>query len=188
MGSTTANRAYPFPQFSDAVSGIADYFEDLADAVDVDVEAIANAIYTPPICIVKWSGSGTFTIPNGGGIYSGWDTEVLDPLGWHDPASNPSRITPNINGMYECKANFQFVGNSTGRRAVAVRQNGSTINYGSTWAATTAGNVGGIQTVELQLNGSTDYIEAFMFQDSGGTLACGDATSSRLSAKLLYRL
>jgi hypothetical protein len=187
VGATTANRAYPYPLFSDSVAP-QDDIAALANAVDADVNTIAGRVNNNPMCVVKWSGTGTPTIATGGAPWTAWDTEVLDPLSWHDPSTNPSRITPTINGWYEVRHNFQFNGNATGRRAAPIRLNGSTLYYGDVKAAGTAANVGCIQVVELPLNGSTDYVEAYPFQDSGSSLGCGDSTSTRFSVRLLYRL
>lgn len=189
MGSTTPNRAYPFPQFSDAVDGLAGYFEDLADAIDTDVNTIAGRVNTPPICVVKASGTPAVSIPTAGGVV-GFDTDVFDLPGWHDPASNNSRVTPNINGWYTIVGDLQFTsatGATNPRRGAGIRLNGSTVYYGTVFPSG-VGNLGCIAVVDLPLNGSTDYVELWAFQDSGSTVTLSDYGSTRLSVKLAYRL
>lgn len=185
MAGTTPNLGFPYPEYFDT-NHAQDDIQALAAAVDTWGNTLAGRVNTPPMCIVKWSGTGTITIATGGAAVP-WDTDVFDPLGWHDPVTNNSRITPNIAGWYLCITNFQFSGNSTGRRAAPVRVNGTNLNYGDVKAAGTASNVGAQEISVLPFNGTTDYAEVFAFQDSGSSLTCGDSASSRFSMNLLYR-
>jgi hypothetical protein len=145
----------------------------------------------PPICIAKASGTPTVTIPTGGGPVA-LDTDVLDPLNWHNPVTNNSRITPTINGYYQCIGNVQFIGGTGGtnpRRWAAIRQNGSTQNFGVVMAASGgAVNMGAQVVLNLVLNGTTDYVELMAGQDSGASINIGDYGSTRLSVHLIYAL
>lgn len=114
-----------------------------------------------------------------------WDTEVVDTHGWHSTSSNTSRITPNVAGWIELTAIIHFAGNSTGRRAAVVKLNGGTANYGEIKAAGSASGVSAFVTREIEVNGSTDYVEAFPFQDSGGALNTADVTNTFFSVKWL---
>lgn len=151
------------------------------------LQARATALESPPLCIVKHSViAGIAT----GGAVLPWDTDLLDPLNWHNPASNNSRIIPTINGWYQVNGNVQFASSTTaGRRAAAVRVNGATLYYGTVIPnTTTGGNLGAIVITEVPLNGTTDYVELYAYQDTGGSLNIGDLQSTRLSCKLQYRL
>lgn len=187
MGSTTANRSYPYPLFSDTVAP-QDDIQNLAEAVDTDMALYAGRVDTPPMCVCKLSGTPTVSITTGG-IFVAWDTDVLDTLGWHDPASNPTRITPTINGWYQVVSNIQFASQSGGRRWTSARLNGnsSTVYFGTVNNASTGG-LGAQLVTEFPMNGTTDYFEVTAGQDSGSTVGIGDYGSTRVSCRLLYRL
>jgi hypothetical protein len=145
----------------------------------------------PPICIVKASGTPSISIATGGGSVA-MNTDVLDPLNWHDPITNNSRITPTINGYYQVIGNVQFAGGTGGtnpRRWAAIRVNGSTQYFGTVIPAS-AGSVNmGVQVViNLALNGTTDYVELMAGQDSGSSITIGDYGSTRMSVHLIYAL
>lgn len=125
-----------------------------------------------------------------GGAVLTFDTELLDVPNWHNPASNPTRVTPTINGWYQCIGSVQFASNATlGRRAAAVRVNGVTLYYGQVTPNTaTAGNMGAFVVANLPLNGAGDYVELYGYQDTGGALAIGDVQSTRFSVQLMYKL
>lgn len=143
-----------------------------------------------PRCTVKASGTPVVSIPTGGGPVA-MNTDVLDPLNWHDPATNNSRITPTIPGFYDVIGNVQLAGGTGGtnpRRWAAIRVNGSTQYFGTVIPAS-AGSVNlGMQVVvpDLQLNGTGDYVELMCGQDSGSTINVGDYGSTRLSLRLSY--
>lgn len=143
-----------------------------------------------PRCTVKASGTPAIAIPTGGGPVA-MNTDVLDPLNWHDPVTNNSRITPTIPGYYDISGNAQLVGGTGGtnpRRWCAIRVNGSTQYFGTVFPAS-AGAVNLGMTVfvpDLLLNGTTDYVELMCGQDSGASINIGDFGSTRLSLRLSY--
>jgi hypothetical protein len=155
------------------------------------VNAIGLQVSQPAICIVKASGTPAVTIPTGGGPVA-MNTDVLDPLNWHDPAVNNTRITPTIPGYYFIVGNTQLVGATGGtnpRRWAAIRQNGGTQTFGQvTPASAGAVNMGSQVVIDgLFLNGTTDYIELMAGQDSGSSINIGDFGSTRLSCRLIYQ-
>jgi hypothetical protein len=110
-----------------------------------------------------------------------WDTEVKDTHGWHSTSSNTSRITPLRAGWVEVKALIHWAGNATGRRSTLAKKNGGTANYGEIKAATSASGVSTVLVREYEVNGSTDYLEIFGFQDSGGALNTADVVNTYFS-------
>ena len=78
---------------------------------------------------------------------------------------------------------------TAGRRAAACRVNGATLYYGQVTPNVVAGgNLGNIVITEVPLNGTTDYVELYAYQDTGGSLNIGDLQSTRFSVTLKYRL
>lgn len=143
-----------------------------------------------PACVVKASGTPTVSIPTGGGPVA-MNTDVLDALNWHDPATNNTRITPTIPGFYDIVGNAQLAGGTGGtnpRRWAAIRVNGTTQYFGTVIPASAGAVNLGMQVVVplLQLNGTTDYVELMAGQDSGSAILIGDFGSTRLSVELKY--
>lgn len=135
-----------------------------------------------PFC--KLRNSGVQSVANNSvaaGAVLLWDTEVKDTHGWHSTSSNTSRITPNVAGVVELKTVIHYAGNATGRRAAVAKLNGGTAIYGEVKAATSASGVASILVCEFEVNGATDYLEVWGFQDSGGALNTTDVNSTYFS-------
>jgi hypothetical protein len=135
-----------------------------------------------PLCILRRT-TMPFSVANNGVVVP-WDVETEDTHGWHSTSVNTSRITPNVAGWIELSGALSWANTSaTGRRATAFRFNGATTYYGDIIVGTTVGNTGTTHNLELEFNGSTDYVELFAYQNSGGAYDVADATSSFFSAK-----
>ena len=96
-------------------------------------------------------------------------TDDIDTDGQHNPSSNNTRITPNVAGYYE----FEVVGFFQAQ-ATPVVSNVSVRLNGSTFLAPAGRYPGSTQAfsfpskVYQEMNGTTDYIELMMLQDSAG--------------------
>lgn len=102
--------------------------------------------------------------------------EVIDTLNGHSTSSNTSRYTPSVAGYYRCIGQVMFAVSTAGDRSAYFGLNGSRSDnapYGAMPAMNGAGFVGGcaFAFATLHCNGTTDYIELFGSQNSGGTLA-----------------
>jgi hypothetical protein len=95
-------------------------------------------------------------------------TEVADTLGWHNPSTNPERITPNREGIYRVSASIQFGASATGSRTGAIQKSGGDfVNFYGTGATIRNYSMSGV----AYMNGSTDYFVLNQFnQDSGTSL------------------
>ena len=123
----------------------------------VNTSSIANATVT------VLGSTATPTVP--------W-TEVADANGWHNPSTNPTRITPTIAGRYQIILQGGFASNVTGIRYYALKFNGAAYatNDRIIIDAATDPTAGGQVTTERTFNGTTDYVEAEIYQTSGGAL------------------
>jgi hypothetical protein len=99
-------------------------------------------------------------------------TETQDALNWHNPTTNPTRITPTFSGRYLVILAVAWGGSASGVRYGWLGRNGAFPSY---WRSLqSAGNDSfGVTTVtaDVSMNGTTDYLEARAFQSSGGNLA-----------------
>ena len=95
-----------------------------------------------------------------------WDTD-----GFHDPASNNTRITipTGLGGRYLFTARMSFVANTTGHRILRLRVNGGSL-YGYATAEGYSVDSSGMTTAyELNL-AATDYVEAMGEHTMGSNL------------------
>ena len=81
-----------------------------------------------------------------------------------------SRFTPNVAGYYSVYAFYEWQGVATDtRRDIYIFKNGGAYRRGQIFSRT-GGNTQNEVTAILYLNGSTDYIEIYADQGSGGNL------------------
>lgn len=147
------------PTFTDGVLTAAQLLQ-LADCVQFGM--------APPEAVLRQTVSqnvttGTYTAIN-------FDVEDSDSAGGHDPAL-PSRYTAVYPGRYEVTPGGCLASSATGRRLLRLIVNSSLVpgSMGGMPAAATVIPLAG-RTIDVYL-GIGDYVEAQLFQDSGGTLA-----------------
>ena len=110
----------------------------------------------------------TQLVPNATFTAITYDTETTDTLNWHSTSSNTSRITPTISGFY--LVSFNGVSNGAANRNIsAIYKNG--VSVAKTDISTTT-NALDITTV-VSLNGTTDYVESFLYQANTTAVNCG---------------
>ena len=101
-----------------------------------------------------------------------YDQELFDTASCYDPTTN-YRFTPNVAGYYHVTASINFNANTTQTRFLSIYKNGGGIN-GQANMQSTGPNFFNVKTsVLVQMNGTTDYLEAFASQNSGVTLNSG---------------
>lgn len=95
--------------------------------------------------------------------------DEIDTHGFHNPASNNSRVTPNVEGYYRFFGTVAFDAQTTGVTSECwFRLNGSTPK------APASRDVGSAQdhtrhtTIMQYMNGTTDYVELIASQNSAG--------------------
>ena len=108
-------------------------------------------------------------IANGTRTTLNWNAEVFDTNGFHDNATNNSRLTVPSGkaGYYEIIANISFNLNSTGERNFGIMKNGTTVQYFNWSPGTQYNSMSGSIILNLA---ETDYIQLNALQSSGGSL------------------
>jgi hypothetical protein len=89
-----------------------------------------------------------------------------------------SRFTPTVAGYYQINTSIAVSGNATGRLLLAIFKNGSAYIYGNNLPNSTSYPPISVASGVLYCNGSTDYVEIYGLQSSGGTLSLGSDNSS----------
>lgn len=133
----------------------------------------------PPRCSIYQGTAGTTAGTSGTAALVLWDTESAsdgDTDTMHSTSTNTSRVVATTAGLYRVDVSIYFAANATGYREVQLRKNaagnvasGTQIDQFRLAATPTgSGYCGGGKLVRLA---ATDYIEAFVTQTSGGSLA-----------------
>lgn len=108
-----------------------------------------------------------------------FNTENYDSDSFHSTGTNPERITipTGLGGKYLVTAAAQFASDSTGRRYIIIRKNGSTnVLPGTILTPNSTGSSLVVQAGVVDL-AAGDYIEARVYQDSGGSLNVENGTA-----------
>jgi len=95
--------------------------------------------------------------------------KVYDTNNNYDPTTN-YRFTPTVAGYYWIKAQF-FLGSSGGRTACSIYKNSGDVCQTLILSSNTNGGISVVTQGLIYFNGTTDYVEAYGYQESGGTSA-----------------
>jgi hypothetical protein len=119
--------------------------------------------------------SGNQTITNNTNTKLVLNTEVIDTNNCYDPTTN-YRFTPNVAGYYQINSNVEFSGTAVRQYAyvVYIYKNGSNLAYSQS-ALSLANGSGGDNSVCVSalvlMNGTTDYLELYVYSYDFTTLA-----------------
>lgn len=99
-------------------------------------------------------------------------SEVVDTINGHSTGANTSRYTPTVPGKYRCLGMVAFAVNATGNRLAQFKKNGAFADSGPAVQHAAASGQGSFEVANatFDMNGSSDYIELFGWQSSGGSL------------------
>ena len=101
-----------------------------------------------------------------------FDAELFDTASCFDSTTN-YRFTPNVAGYYDITAGINFSANTSVSRFLTIKKNGSVIGSHTIQQANGTNFIDAKMSILMEMNGSTDYVEAFASQNSGVTLNSG---------------
>ena len=105
-------------------------------------------------------------------------TELVDSQGFFDNATN-YRFLPTQAGWYLITVHVATATGATNSQAeAAIYKNGSAYAYGTYTTATSASSSYSTVSALIQLNGSTDYVEGYVYLPAGVTEILGDTTAT----------
>jgi len=102
-----------------------------------------------------------------------FNAEDFDTANCFDSTTN-YRFTPNVAGYYQINFGVQFLG--TAIVAVAIYKNGSVYGVGTYFETALANSSSNTQDV-VYMNGSTDYVEAYVIALASGITVNGTITN-----------
>lgn len=175
MPTTTRGLQYPD---SSGNTEIWTHIQNLATTADT---AIGTA--TAPGPYIKLVLPANQSIPNNTNtvVSFGANSEVIKTdSSIHSTTVNTSRVTPNKAGIYEITWNVWWASNTGGVRGMHIAKNGTLMPPERQWSSTVPTgefNPPGLN-MEHTANGTTDFFEAWAFQNSGVSLDLMGSTSA----------
>lgn len=127
----------------DAVSNASNYYSRIYRSSDVSVG---------PFGIVSWVGIS-------------WNAETSDSPGWHDNATNPTRVTVDQTGMYTVTGMISWDGTASTPVATRIQVNGTT-DYFVEHNVVSVSTYGTTFTLAMSLTAG-DYFEVAVRQGAG---------------------
>lgn len=139
----------------------------MSDTLSVLNMANVQFLLNPPLLLASQSVAQTLTTATITALT--WQTPAYDPyVMW--AGGTPTRITPTVAGYYAFAGSCGFAVNGSGARSISIRKNGVATDINQTTAAPSGFNAV-LQVVSIiQMNGTTDYVEIYVDQNSGGNL------------------
>jgi len=110
-----------------------------------------------------------------------WDTTATETDDYHNPGSNPGRLTvpTQLGGQYLASCAAEFASNATGTRELLVYKNGAEVSADD--VPPSGSDPTGVSKVYVDLAAAVgDYYECFVYQSSGASLNV-TAAGSRFS-------
>ena len=109
---------------------------------------------------------------NQGSFTSGSFTKVQFNTEEFDTNNNfaSNTFTPTVAGYYQLNAALQYNNTSASSFAITLYKNGSRFKDGAVLSMLTANGIGSNLSTLVYANGTTDYFEIYLFQNSGGTI------------------
>jgi hypothetical protein len=108
-----------------------------------------------------------------------YNVESFDTNSNYDSTTN-YRFTPTVAGYYQINARIQFVAAATAAAEafISIYKNGSEYARLTSGAVPVSGCPSPGGSVLVYLNGSTDYVEAYVYQNRGGSYSTDVAVAS----------
>jgi hypothetical protein len=138
---------------------------DMQLAVENQLEYLLN----PPLLRLRQT--VIQSMANGATVAIIWDNLEVETDNFWD-AAQPTKITPSIAGWYLGTIKASWLANATGYRQVEIQKNSSATDRAAKgqYSAFSSGITGEFAFLE-SFNGTTDFIVANAFQNSGGSLS-----------------
>ena len=113
--------------------------------------------------------SSTQTVSNATETKLAMATEVFDTNGNYDHSTN-YRFTPTTSGKYCFVAGLRYSTFVGGRCVIWIRKNGSSDHgVNELYGDNSQSSQSAMTTVILEMNGSSDYVEAYTYQQTGSS-------------------
>lgn len=165
--------------------------EDLTAAgLNLELRDALNFLLNPPR--VKVFRSANLTVSNTTWTLATWNSEAWDTDTMHSTSSNTSRLVATTAGVYTVTVIAQWAADGVGARYISVEKNAGGVRAAGTsilldHAAAPVNASYNAQPVTFDVSlAAGDYIEAWVYQASGGSLALVGAGEDRSSMSMRW--
>ncbi len=117
--------------------------------------------------------SATQSVSNNTNTKVAFNTKEFDTATCYDTTNY--RFTPNVAGYYQVNATYFFAGYAY--QQISIYKNGSVAKAG-TYAGSAVALQNMVVSSIIQMNGTTDYLEVFVYQSSGSSQTGGSTGSN----------
>ncbi|MCA9835563.1 MAG: hypothetical protein KC422_01550 [Trueperaceae bacterium] len=152
--------------FNALFNAIGANFDAAKAAIDANEAAIASMSAKPAVSAGLVSNQA---IPNNSVRKVNWNAESFDIGGFHDNATNNTRLTVPEAGIYQINALIAWETNGTGDRLLTVLKNGTLTQLSDTKTPVTGSSTSQSLSGMLELSAG-DFLEVSVFQSSGTEL------------------
>ena len=122
-------------------------------------------------------GSAQQSVATGTWTKVAFNNKTFDTNNNFDATTN-YRFTPTVAGYYQINSSILFnAGASTAVSYIQLYKNGSAYQYGSGMPLNLSNLIINQLSSLVYMNGSTDYLEMYMYQSSGANLNCGSSAT-----------
>ena len=129
--------------------------------------------------------SGGQSISNNTATKIQFNTETFDTASAYDNATN-YRFTPLVAGYYQVILNVAL-NTMTGNAQPSIWKSGAVYQYGNFPNACAASPYWANMTALIYMNGSTDYLEGYITQFSGGSITLQTSSFANIFSAVLVR-
>lgn len=155
----------------------------LPDGSVVQVDLAAGVVGNGP-CFSAYASASTSMASNAFTKIA-YQTEEFDTNNNFDSTTN-YRFTPTVAGYYQVNATFQ-TGASSLSQVIALYRNGTVFKKGGIGGAAVSSSQATVLSVLVFMNGTTDYLEIFGYQNSGGAQGISTTASDNYFQAVLVR-
>lgn len=159
----------------------------IADNSDFDaIKAASNK--KPYVKLIQQAAQSIGSATNTA-LQFGSGSEDIDTDNYHSEVTNNTRVTPTKPGIYRCTTTVVMSASTTMTQIHAlVGKNGTTVDGNNRELRSAANLTGSSQaTCSVQINGTGDYVEAYVNQvDSGGAKNTVTATGQRSTFEVAF--
>ena len=118
------------------------------------------------------------TLANGTPTKIQFNSELFDTDNCYDNSTN-YRFTPTVAGKYVVGLKIKFNNSQSCRIFTMIYKNGSEYDRSEKWSDGVGTDLDPLTVQIIDFNGSSDYVEAFAIQESGGNMDTNSSTDTR---------
>lgn len=146
-----------------------------------------------PIAHLYQTSGGTQSIANSTPTAISFNAQIVDDLNGHQNSPNPTRYTPSVSGYYKAWGLIAYPASGAFDILAQFRKNGAVVVGAAPYGGTRTASSGFIaMTAQSQatfsMNGTTDYLELWTNQNSGGALSTFSNGTDQQSVMRIERI